>query len=112
MSLADGLNGLQISQCSGNLENALTGTGRKKPLPGCIFKQLVADLVKMAVIGDRFAAQMCIGLPGTGQLDIPGGYYPLANAGAAFRPRPFGVHHHFAGPWHLDLQVDAIKQRA
>ena len=75
-------------------------------------KQLVADLVKTAMSGDSQAVQVRIGLPGTGQLDIPCCYYPLANAGAAFRPRPLGVHHHCRRPWYLDLQVDAIKQWA
>ena len=112
VNLADGFSVFQVSQSSGDLENALTGSRGKKFLPGGILQQPVADLVKTAVVGDRFAAQMCIGLPGTGQLDIPCCYYPLANAGAAFRPRPLGVHHHCRGPWHLDLQVDAIKQWA
>jgi len=112
VSLADGLSSFHVSQCPGDLENALTGSRGKKSLPGCILKQLVADPVKTAVFGDSRVAQVCIGLPGTGQLDIPGCYHPLANAGAAFRPRPLGVHHHRGRPGYLDLQVDAIKQRA
>jgi hypothetical protein len=110
VSLADGFSGFQVSQGSGDLENALTGSWGKKSLPGRILKQLVAGLVKMAVVGDRFAAQMCIGLPGTGQLDVPGSHYALADAGAAFRPRPPGVHRHAGRSGHFDLQVDAIEQ--
>ena len=112
MSQADGLSGFQISQCPGNLENTLTGSWGKKSLSGRILKQLVTDLVKTAVFSDSLAAQVCIGLPGTGQLDIPGCYYALANAGAAFRPWPLGEHNHCGRPWYLDLQVDAIKQWA
>jgi hypothetical protein len=58
MRISDGFNTLQIGQCPGNFENALTSSRGKKSMPGCFLGQQVADLVKTTMFSDCRVAQL------------------------------------------------------
>ena len=103
---------VEIGDGTGHLQHALAGPGRETDALCGVFEEPPQGGIQLAVLAHQGAAEVRVGHPGARQLHLARGHHATAHGGAAFWRGTGTAAGHPVRPRDLDVQVDAVEQRA